>query len=71
MEDDNEPQDPKPALEEDCKHSAPCLPLLRALQDCQTRVANNPGTGETCQQELFDLLPCVDDCVFSHIIWTL
>lgn len=56
--------DPKEILEEECKHSQPCLPLLRLYQECNARVtAHADRTPETCQQELFDLLPCVDQCV--------
>ena len=56
-------EDQKTQLEEECRQSSECLPLLKVLQACNERVARHPSTPETCVQELFDLLPCVDRCV--------
>lgn len=36
------------------------------MDACAARVAANPSHGETCTQELFDFLHCVDHCVPLH-----
>jgi hypothetical protein len=55
--------DPKDAIEEKCKETVACAPLLEALQTCAERVQSKPSTEETCVQELFELRACLDACV--------
>ena len=58
-----EPSDPKETLEELCRDTEKCKPLWLELIKCEERVEKNPERGETCVQELFDLTPCIDQCV--------
>jgi hypothetical protein len=58
-----EDSDPKETLEELCRNTAKCMPLWLELIKCEKRVEKNPEREETCVQELFDLTPCIDQCV--------
>lgn len=60
---DEEPVDIKDKLEEECAKSAACIGMYRRLVECTMRVRNDSESKETCVEELFDLTPCVDDCV--------
>jgi len=57
----DDPVDIKPQLEEECGEHH-CSSLKKELEKCTERVTANPS-GETCSQELFDFLHCVDHCV--------
>lgn len=59
--------DPKEKLEILCRESKECQPFLQELIKCSKRVEGNAGTTETCVQELFDLSPCIDNCVIKII----
>lgn len=61
--------DPKEAIEEKCKESKGCLPLLEELERCSQRVEGKPGTAETCVQELFQLRSCLDACVRRYYLF--
>ena len=58
--------DPKEILEEKCTQIEECRPLLEALQRCTARVeARGEANTETCIEELYDLQPCIDNCVLG------
>jgi hypothetical protein len=40
--------------------------LKEKLEVCTARVNSKPGTAETCEEELFDFMHCVDHCVRIH-----
>ncbi|KAI9208799.1 ubiquinol-cytochrome C reductase hinge domain-containing protein [Polychytrium aggregatum] len=54
-------EDPKPAIEEECGQSHHCASLKEAFEACQARLAANPSE-ETCVEELFDFMECVNHC---------
>ncbi len=58
--------DPRIAVREHCKESH-CPNFAKELEACNARVASKTKTTETCTQELFDLLHCVDHCVRMRI----
>ena len=60
-EDEEEVVDPRLELREKCEGS--CTSYKKQLEECEARVNSRPGTEETCTQELFDFLHCVDHCV--------
>ncbi len=63
--------DPKEVLEEKCAKTENCRPLLEAYQRCAARVeARGEANTETCVEELFELQPCIDNCV-NTIIFNL
>ena len=45
------------------KCEAHCPDLKKELAKCTERVSSRSNTEETCTQELFDFLHCVDHCV--------
>jgi ubiquinol-cytochrome c reductase subunit 6 len=57
--------DPKTELHEKCAETGACKGLKLELEKCTARVEGKPGTAETCAQELFDFMHCVDHCVRS------
>lgn len=60
--------DPKEILEEKCSKTEKCRPLLEAYERCVARVeARGEANRETCEEELFELQPCIDNCVKSDI----
>eukprot|EP00053_Salpingoeca_punica_P020462 m.211641 g.211641 ORF g.211641 m.211641 type:complete len:82 (+) comp18675_c0_seq1:67-312(+) len=59
--------DHAPAIREECAESHHCHGFKTELTKCNERVASRPGTTETCTQELFDLLHCVDHCAADKI----
>lgn len=62
METEDPIKDPKLLLENKCLES--CRELVQKLSECEKRVNSRQGfTSETCVQELFDLTPCLDNCV--------
>ena len=50
------------AIREKCAEGS-CKQLKAQLDECTKRVNSTPGTRENCEEELFDFLRCVDDCV--------
>ena len=56
-------KDPAVALREQCAKESQCRALKVKLEECTKRVESHPGTTENCQEELFDFLKCVDNCV--------
>ena len=60
--------DPKEILEEKCAKTEKCRPLLEAYERCVARVeARGEANRETCEEELFELQPCIDNCVKPQI----
>lgn len=62
-EEDDELVDPHDTLKEQCANSGHCKNFLTKLEECNSRVNSKKETTETCSEELFDLIQCVDHCV--------
>lgn len=56
-------QDPQDKLKEECAERAECQKLRAVLEECNDRVNSKSKTSETCDQELYDFVHCVDHCV--------
>lgn len=64
--------DPKEMLEAKCAELERCRPLLEELEKCSARVAaRGDKNTETCVQELFELTPCIDNCVHFEAVRSL
>ncbi|RNA25260.1 cytochrome b-c1 complex subunit mitochondrial [Brachionus plicatilis] len=50
-------------LREKCSNEPACRSLKEKLEECTQKVNSHPGTNENCEEELFDFLRCVDQCV--------
>jgi len=75
-DDDDEGEDlvdPREKLKERCAGNAECKPLGRLLKKCNARLEDGDlmFVGETCTEELFNFLQCVDNCVAKDIIGKL
>lgn len=55
--------DQQVVLKNTCGSTKACASLYEELQVCNDRVSNRVRTKETCQQELYDFISCVDQCV--------
>merc|ERR1712126_51287 len=74
-EDDEEEEedliDPRDAIKEKCTEGHGCPSFKEKLEECTNRVESKSRTAETCMEELFDFIHCVDHCVseslFSHL----
>ena len=55
------------AIVEACQNSHHCEPMKALLDECNERVSGKSKTEETCTQELFDFIHCVDHCVSIEI----
>eukprot|EP00055_Hartaetosiga_balthica_P016334 m.102948 g.102948 ORF g.102948 m.102948 type:complete len:99 (-) comp9087_c0_seq1:1134-1430(-) len=68
-EDEEELEDPLVEIREQCGEK--CQKFKEELVKCEERVNSKSKTEETCLQELFDFLHCVDHCVshklFDHL----
>ena len=58
-------------LKDSCKEDKHCAKYKEELQRCTERVESKQHTTETCAQELYDFVHCVDhcvstDCILSH-----
>ncbi|CAG8587799.1 7404_t:CDS:2 [Paraglomus brasilianum] len=67
---DEEPQDSRPIIEEECGETVQCKPLKAHLDECTRRVEAG-NTDENCSvsfdialgvEELFHFMHCVNDC---------
>lgn len=69
--DDDELVDPLDTLKEKCRGEPKCAAYGERLQECTDRVNSRSQTMETCTEELFDFLHCVDHCaskdIFKHL----
>merc|ERR1719334_2586822 len=65
--------DPRELMKERCGRSKDCKPLRSELNKCNGRLENGDllFEGETCTEELFNFLHCVDHCVAPQIIRSL
>jgi hypothetical protein len=55
-------EDPYPAIRESCA-THHCPSYAAKLNECSDRVNAAEKTEETCVEEFFDLMECVDHCV--------
>lgn len=55
--------DPQDDLKEKCGELPKCTKLREEIDRCTDRVTSKQNTTETCTQELFDFVHCVDHCV--------
>merc|ERR1712150_95544 len=62
-EDEEDLVDPQDTLKEECAQNAHCVALHEELERCNERVQSKENTEETCAQELYDFIHCVDHCV--------
>ncbi|KAL1425810.1 hypothetical protein MTO96_018793 [Rhipicephalus appendiculatus] len=62
---------PLDTLREKCRAEGKCAGFGEKLQECSDRVNSRSQTLETCEEELFDFLHCVDHCaskdIFKHL----
>lgn len=64
---DEEIVDPLSVRREKCQEDPKCAKLKRRLENCSARVAKNPDSGETCFEEIIDLVNCVDHCAMKSL----
>lgn len=57
--------DPHVVLKEEC--AGRCTNYKQKLDECNDRVSSRSQTTETCAEELFDFVHCVDHCVAKDI----
>lgn len=55
-------EDPHEILREKCRATKKCAALQEKLDICNERVRSRKHTEETCEEELFDFVHCVDHC---------
>ncbi len=56
-------EDPQEVLMEKCADLPKCSKFRDELETCNDRVNSKSKTTETCIQEVFDFVHCVDHCV--------
>ncbi|XP_049793285.1 cytochrome b-c1 complex subunit 6, mitochondrial [Schistocerca nitens] len=66
-EEEQELVDPQQSLKEQCGEEKKCAALYERYQACNDRVNSRSKTTETCTEELFDYLHCVDVCVGKQL----
>lgn len=62
-EEEEELKDPQEWLKANCSKPGKCGYLKDLLLKCNERVNSRERTRETCEQELYDFVGCVDHCV--------
>jgi ubiquinol-cytochrome c reductase subunit 6 len=62
-EEEEEPVDLAPGIREKCGQTSHCNSFKMKLETCTQRVQQYPTHGETCSEEFFDFLHCIDHCV--------
>ena len=60
--------DHQEVLKEKCSELAKCSKFREELEACNERVTSKTKTAETCEQELFDFVHCVDHCVSDWML---
>ncbi|XP_076463234.1 cytochrome b-c1 complex subunit 6, mitochondrial-like [Babylonia areolata] len=70
-EEEEELVDPQDVKKEGCAESSECQSSKARLDDCNSRVSGSSNTEETCEEELFDFLHCVDSCVSKSLFQKL
>ncbi|XP_042876031.1 cytochrome b-c1 complex subunit 6, mitochondrial-like [Penaeus japonicus] len=63
--------DPMDGIKEACTNTKHCAELGEAYSSCNDRVSSRSKTEETCSEELFDLLHCIDHCMASSLFQKL
>ncbi|KAJ1600502.1 hypothetical protein NDA14_000884 [Ustilago hordei] len=59
----DEPEDPAPAIYEECEKSKACAPFKHHFDECTKRVEEGKGfEGENCIEEFFHLAHCAQEC---------
>lgn len=66
-EEEEDIEDPQEILREKCRETKKCSALLEKLETCNARVQSRKRTEETCEEELFEFVHCVDNCV-CHVV---
>ncbi|XP_033637101.1 cytochrome b-c1 complex subunit 6, mitochondrial-like [Asterias rubens] len=66
-EDEEDLVDPRDGILEECREGHHCEALKEELAVCTDRVSSRSKTEETCTQELFDFIHCVDHCSADKI----
>ncbi|TPX45003.1 hypothetical protein SeMB42_g04139 [Synchytrium endobioticum] len=59
-------EDPKPGIEKECEEHH-CPSLKGKFESCQARVSETEGTEESCVEEFFDLMECVQHCAAPKV----
>ena len=60
-DEEEELEDPQQTLKNDCSKTKKCHYLNDLLLECNERVNSRVKTKETCEQELYDFVQCVDN----------
>lgn len=60
-------EDPQEVLKSSCRETSLCSQLFEELGVCNDRVNSREKTKETCEQELYDFVGCVDSCVSKSL----
>ncbi|TPX69637.1 hypothetical protein SpCBS45565_g02283 [Spizellomyces sp. 'palustris'] len=63
----NPAEDPKPKIETECAKSHHCGPFKAKLDACTDRVEGGEAGEETCVEEFFDLMECVNHCAADKL----
>lgn len=60
---------PQEKLREKCREkNEKIVELLQRYQDCNVRVNTKKKTNETCEEEMFDYIHALDQCV-AKTLW--
>ena len=59
------PEDPMPGIQQACQETPACRPKLAAFEACGERVG--AGANETCVEEFFNLMHCVNHCAIPKL----
>ncbi|XP_068211509.1 cytochrome b-c1 complex subunit 6, mitochondrial-like [Palaemon carinicauda] len=70
-EEEEELQDPLDSLKVECGNSKHCASLSEKYNECNDRVSSRTRTEETCSEELFDYLHCIDHCLTNSLFQKL
>ncbi|PVG00683.1 Non-heme 11 kDa protein of cytochrome bc1 complex [Serendipita vermifera] len=63
-----EPEDPAPAIREECSETPECKPSKRHFEHCVEKVSGGQGfPHEDCVEEMFHLMHCVDHCAAPKV----
>ncbi|KAF6209259.1 hypothetical protein GE061_015025 [Apolygus lucorum] len=68
-EEEEELVDPQDTLKQACEPK--CANWKSKLEGCNERVNSRSNTTESCLEELFDFLHCVDGCVVKDLFTKL
>ncbi|KAK4058256.1 ubiquinol--cytochrome-c reductase subunit 6 [Microbotryomycetes sp. JL221] len=71
-EEEEEPEDTAPGIRDECEQKQ-CKTFRHHYEECAERVAAGKThiEGETCVEELFHLMHCVDECAAPKVFATL